>query len=80
MEESIDKFTLIYMVQYMNIALILVFADFSLGSRDVQRPILFGKYRDFDTSWYYDVGAKISFAMVTNSISPMVGKVIQPAI
>jgi len=29
-----------------------------------------GKYRDFDTLWYYDVGAKITMAMISNSLAP----------
>jgi len=31
---------------------------------------LMGKYRDFDTLWYYDVGAKITMAMISNSLAP----------
>jgi hypothetical protein len=43
-----------------------------------------GKHRDFDTAWYYDVGAKISMAMVSNSIAPFFSKlfkiILQPVL
>ena len=64
------------MVQYCMIALVLLFADFSLGyaSDEVGLPILVGKFKDFDTDWFFDVGAKIQFTMISNSISPFFGK------
>ena len=64
------------------IALVLLFADFSLGyaSDETGIPILIGKHKDFDTDWFYDVGAKISFAMVTNSISPYFSRIFQPIV
>ena len=59
----------------MNIAAVLLFADFSLGTVTAGGvPILAGRYRDFDTIWYFKVGAKISFAMITNSIAPFFGE------
>ena len=61
----------------------LLIADFNLGAsarEEMSIPILVGKYRDFDTKWYYDIGAKISMAMVSNSIAPFAGKVFQPLI
>lgn len=70
----------------MNIAAVLLFADFSLGSVNVSEEvgipvlsmILAGRYRDFDTIWYFKVGAKISFAMISNSIAPFFGELFQP--
>lgn len=42
-------------------------------------PFLVGKYRDFDTKWYFDVGAKITLAMISNSIiGPFASKAFQP--
>lgn len=63
----------------MNIALVLLFADFSLGKvSEGGISILMGKHRDFDTAWYYDVGAKITMAMVSNSIAPYASKLFEP--
>lgn len=69
-------------MQYLNIALVFIFADFGFGLEYSPGafPILVGKYRDFDTKWYYDVGAKISFAMVTNSFASFFGKLFEPLI
>lgn len=69
-------------MQYLNIALVLIFADFSLGyaEGELGLPILVGKHKDFDTAWFYDVGAKISFAMVSNSISSFFGRLAHPLI
>jgi hypothetical protein len=64
----------------MNIALVLIFADFSLGygTPDGGFAVLQGNYKDFDTSWYKDVGAKITMAMVSNSIAPFAAKLFEP--
>lgn len=44
-------------------------------------PFLAGKYRDFDTNWYYDVGAKISVAMISNSIiGPFGSQIAKPIV
>jgi hypothetical protein len=75
------QFSRIVMVQFLNIAWVLIFADFNLGydsETTIGLPILQGNYRDFDTKWYFDVGAKISMAMVSNSISPFVGRIAHP--
>ena len=68
------------MIQFLNIACVLIFADFSLGyaSESTGFKVLMGKYRDFDTKWYYDVGAKISMAMISNSIAPFCAKLFEP--
>ena len=74
-EQTMAQFERIVIVQYLNIAAVLLFADFSLGTVTAGGvPILAGRYRDFDTIWYFKVGAKISFAMITNSIAPFFGE------
>ena len=40
--------------------------------------MLKGNHKDFDTAWYYDVGAKITMAMVSNSIAPYFSKLFEP--
>jgi len=82
MDEIKSMFSRIVLIQFLNIGCVLIFADFNLGyaSSDLGIPILVGKYTDFDTKWYYDVGAKISMAMVSNSVAPFAGKVFEPLI
>jgi hypothetical protein len=74
------QFNRIVTIQYMNIALVLIFADFSLGYAKTGSgfAVLQGNYKDFDTSWYKDVGAKITMAMVSNSIAPFGAKLFEP--
>lgn len=62
----------------MNIALVLIFADFSVGNSKEGSgfAILQGNYKDFDTAWYKDVGAKITMAMVYNSYVPFGAKLL----
>lgn len=77
--ESKSQFNRIVIVQYMNIALVLLFADFSLGQASQGGiSVLMGKHRDFDTAWYYDVGAKITMAMISNSVAPYASKLFEP--
>lgn len=75
------QFSRIVIIQFMFIACVLLFADFSLGeSKTTGFPILQGNYRDFDTGWYFAVGSKISFAMISNSIAPFFGELAQPLV
>jgi len=39
-----------------------------------------GKHQDFDTGWYYDIGAKITMAMISNSIAPVIGPTVEPLV
>ena len=57
-------------------------ADFGLGvsRQETGLPFLSGKHRDFDTAWYYEVGAQISFAMIINSFSSFFGRLAHPPI
>jgi hypothetical protein len=62
-------------IQFCTSCLVLLFADFNLGTvSDAGIPVLQGRFRDFDTEWYLSVGSKISFAMITCSISPFFGE------
>jgi hypothetical protein len=60
----------------------MLFSDFTLGfeRKKGSLPILVGKYQDFDTLWYYDIGAKITMAMISNSIAPMVAPGVEPLV
>ena len=37
-----------------------------------------GKYRDFDTNWYYDVGAKICMTMLPQCFTPFISAAFEP--
>jgi hypothetical protein len=76
------QFLRIFIIQYLNICLVLIFADMSVGYTydEIGYIILVGKYKDFDSAWYFDVGAKITFAMVTNSIAPFGGRLAHPIV
>ena len=80
-EETFAQFNRIFVIQFLNIGCLLLFADFGTGytQDEMGVPFLVGKHRDFDTQWYYDVGAKITVAMISNSlIGPFTSKAIQP--
>ena len=83
MDEIKAQFSRIVMVQFLNIGCLLLFADFSIGYSQEEMGgliILVGNYKDFDTNWYYDIGAKISMAMISNSIAPFFSKLFEPII
>lgn len=82
MDMTLAQMQRIVIIQYVNIALVLVFAEFSLGSdvKGGQFAVLKGKYRDFDSDWYFSVGAKISVAMISNSIACFTSRFIQPIV
>jgi len=56
--------------------------DFNLGyaSESTGIGLLQGNYRDFDTNWYFNVGAKITMAMLSNSLSPIFSKMADPIV
>ena len=79
--QTAAQFKRIVIIQFIFIACILLFADFSLGEDgETGIPVLQGRYRDFDTNWYFAVGSKISFAMISNSIAPFFGELAQPIV
>ena len=70
-DEIYLQFERVCVIQWLNVGVLYLFADFSLGyASESGIMILMGKYRDFDTDWYFDVGAKIAVAMICNSLSP----------
>ena len=80
---TLAQFNRIFVIQFLNIGCLLIFCDFSTGYNDVSDGwgILSGKHRDFDTAWYYDVGAKITVAMISNSIiGPFTSQITKPIV
>jgi hypothetical protein len=43
-------------------------------------PILNGQYKDFDVSWYKNIGAQLSFTLLLNTFTPHVSKLVAPFI
>jgi hypothetical protein len=82
MGEHKGIFNKIGMIQFLNIGALMLFSDFTMGfdRSSVKIPILVGKHQDFDTLWYYDIGAKITMAMISNSIAPMIGPGVEPLV
>lgn len=60
----------------------MLFSDFTTGfeRKPGSLPILVGKHQDFDTGWYYDIGAKITMAMISNSIAPVIAPSVEPLV
>lgn len=78
-DETLAQFNRIFVIQFLNIGCLLLFVDFTTGYTEEEMgvPFLVGKHRDFDTKWYYDVGAKITVAMISNSlIGPYMSRAI----
>jgi hypothetical protein len=61
---------------------VFIFSDFSIGllqdETGLPPGVLAGRYRDFDTDWFNDVGGKIAIAMISNSVAPHAGKAAEP--
>lgn len=53
-EQTIAQYSRITIIQVLNIAFILLLAEFNLGRPEIGwgLPVLVGKYKDFDTAWY----------------------------
>ena len=62
--------------------MLFLFSDFTLGfdRESMTIPVLVGKYVDFDTFWYFDIGAKITMAMISNSLAPMGAPISEPLV
>lgn len=54
MDLTIAQIERITIIQYVNIALVLIFAEFNLGSvkKEDSGLVLNGRFRDFDSAWY----------------------------
>ena len=81
-DQTIAQYTRITMIQVLNIAFILLLAEFNLGRPDIGfgLPMLMGKYKDFDTVWYQDVGVKITIVMLTQSFGTFGGRLFEPLV
>ena len=39
-----------------------------------------GKYKDFDTAWYEDVGVKITIVMIAQTFTTFFGRLFEPIV
>ena len=61
-------------MQFSNIAVVLLFIDFSSNYRIPGLPLLQGQYSDFTPQWFRKVGAALTFTMLLNTVTPHVSK------
>ena len=78
--EDAGTFKRIVLVQFLNLGAVFLLTEFTLGYAEDEfpLPILRGRYRDFDTDWFQAVAAKVTLAMISNSVAPHAGKAAEP--
>jgi len=80
-EETTGQFIKILMMQFMNIALVVLIVNMKLPfGKSWGLPIFNGDYVDFDSGWYENVGKTICLTMVINIFSPHASKLVWPLI
>ena len=84
-DETMGMFQKITIMQFINIACIVLLVNFNLTAMNGQMlfgfvPILNGEYNDFTVQWYYNVGVTLCFTLLLNVFSPHAGKLIWPVI
>lgn len=81
--ETRSKFRRITVMQFINIAVILLLVNFRVEDmRELrlygQRLVLEGDYRDFSTQWYFNIGATLCMTLFLNIFTPHVVKLLMP--
>lgn len=81
-DETTGQFIKILIMQYMNIALVVLIVNMKLvnGKFLGFLPLFNGEYIDFNSGWYENVGKTICLTMVMNIFSPHISKLIMPLI
>jgi hypothetical protein len=59
-----------FFVQFFNTAIIILVVNASLDFMPSWSPILNGKYDDFTTEWYKQIGVSIILTMLIGIVSP----------
>ena len=79
-DETIGQFQKITIMQFVNIALVILLVNFSGLTSNLLGfiPILQGEYHDFSQMWYNKVGSSIIFTLLINIFSPHLSKLAQP--
>ena len=79
-DETIGQFQKIVIMQFINIAVVILLVNFKFLNGPLLGfiPILDGEYRDFETFWYAQVGKTLCFTMLINIFSPHGSKLFFP--
>ena len=67
----------ITILQYCNIAVVILFTDFNSNDRIYGLPLLVGKYIDFTPDWYRKVGSSLCFTLLLNTVTPHISKILE---
>jgi len=71
-EETTGQFIKIFIMQFMNIALVVLIVNMNLSIGFLSfLPIFNGEYLDFNSGWYENVGKTICLTMVINISLPI---------
>ena len=81
-EETETLFMKKTLIQYINIALIILAVNFKFLDEDFLGfvPIFNGTYPDFTAEWYKNVGKTLSLTLMINIFSPHVSYLVTPLI
>ena len=80
-QRTSSTFKKITVIQYFNIAVLTLLINMKVNVDFIDGwPVFNGDYKDFDVSWYKNIGAQLSFTLLLNTFSPHVSKIAQPFI
>lgn len=80
-EETERTFKKVAILSYFNIAIVILMINMNVGLDFADGfPILNGNYADFNTKWYKNVGAALSFTLLVNVFTPQMSKLSLPLI
>lgn len=81
-EETEALFLKITLIQYINIALVILAVNFDFldGPFLGFIPIFNGTYPDFTPEWYVNVGKTLCFTLFLNIFTPHISKTVGPLI
>lgn len=79
-EETISQFSKITIIQFINVALIVICVNFSFLDDPFLGfiPIFNGEYTDFSVKWYSNVGKTLCMTLMINIFSPHASKLSLP--
>lgn len=79
-EETISQFSKITIIQFINVALIVICVNFKFLEDDFLGfiPIFNGSYVDFTVEWYANVGKTLCMTLLINIFSPHASKLSLP--
>ena len=60
----------VFVVEFINTAIIIFLVNFHLGVKLFNIPLIDGKYSEFSMEWYRVVGSTIVLTMIIRTVSP----------